>query len=259
MRLLFIGDIVGRSGREAVLGKLDNLIYSKKIDLSIANGENASGGLGMNPSAYRELSSAGIEFFTMGNHTFSKSEIIPLIKDGENILCPANIKGGCQGKPYAVIYTKSGIKVGIINLLGSVFMDDICEGNPFTIAKELVEEVKKHTNIILIDFHAEATSEKKALGYYLDGEVSCVLGTHTHTQTADAQILPGGTAFITDVGMTGPEHSVLGMKAEIAVERFVTGNKRRYEQSRDISHLRAVIVDIDENTGLSESIETISL
>ena len=256
MKILFIGDIVGRSGREAVLAELENLKYKEDIDFCIANGENASGGLGMSRRAYEELKSAGIDYFTMGNHTFSKPDAGHLLSEGENICRPANYTDFCPGEGYAIVTDSKGRKIAIMNLMGTVY-NDIALTNPFLAADKLIEKIKNVTNIIILDFHAEATSEKIAMGQYLDSRVSAVVGTHTHVQTADAMILPGKTAYITDVGMTGPQASVLGMKSEIAIKRFLTGEKVRYEQSRNKAVIHAVIIEIDDETGNALSIKAI--
>ena len=256
MKILFIGDIVGRSGREAVLAELENLKYKEDIDFCIANGENASGGLGMSRRAYEELKSAGIDYFTMGNHTFSKPDAGHLLSEGENICRPANYTDFCPGEGYAIVTDSKGRKIAVMNLMGTVY-NDIALTNPFLAADELIEKIKNVTNIIILDFHAEATSEKIAMGLYLDSRVSAVVGTHTHVQTADAMILPGKTAYITDVGMTGPVDSVLGMKSEIAIKRFLTGEKVRYEQSRNKAVIHAVIIEIDDETGNALSIKAI--
>lgn len=256
MKILFIGDIVGRSGREAVLAELENLKYKEGIDFCIANGENASGGLGMSRRAYEELKSAGIDYFTMGNHTFSKPDAGHLLSEGENICRPANYTDFCPGEGYAIVTDSKGRKIAVMNLMGTVY-NDIALTNPFLAADELIEKIKNVTNIIILDFHAEATSEKIAMGQYLDSRVSAVVGTHTHVQTADAMILPGKTAYITDVGMTGPQASVLGMKSEIAIKRFLTGEKVRYEQSRNKAVIHAVITQIDDETGKAEWIKAI--
>ncbi len=258
MNILFIGDIVGRSGREAVFAHLDQIKASYDIDFTVANGENSSGGLGMNQRAYAELSGAGIDYFTMGNHTFSKSEVKSLIRSGENIAIPSNYEDKEMGEGYGIIRTKKGVKVGVVNLLGSVYLDIPVE-NPFHTADKLIEKIKESTNIILVDFHAEATSEKKALGYYLDGRVSALLGTHTHVQTADSEILPGGTAYITDVGMTGPLGSVLGLRSDIAIKRFLTGEKVRYEVSKERAVFSAVVISVDEETGKATEIKAINI
>ncbi len=255
MNILFIGDIVGRSGREAVFTHIDKIKYEYDIDFTVANGENSSGGLGMSTRVYEELSGAGIDCFTMGNHTFSKPDVKNLVKSGENIVIPSNYEDKEFSETFGIFRTKRGEKVGVVNLLGSVYMDIPVE-NPFHAADKLIEKIEKSTKFILIDFHAEATSEKIALGYHLDGRVSAVLGTHTHVQTSDAAVLPGGTAYITDVGMTGPADSVLGLRKEIALKRFLTGEKVRYEVSKEPSLFRAVVIKLNDETGLAEDIKT---
>lgn len=256
MKILFIGDIVGRSGREAVLAELENLKYRENIDFCIANGENSSGGLGMSRKAYEELRSAGVDYFTMGNHTFSKPDVSLLLSQGENICRPANYSESYPGDGYAIVTDNAGRKIAVMNLMGTVY-NDIPLTNPFLSADELLEKIHKVTNTVILDFHAEATSEKIAMGRYLDSRVSAVFGTHTHVQTSDAAILPGGTAYITDVGMTGPVDSVLGMKSEIAIKRFLTGEKVRYEQSKNKAVLHAVITQIDDETGKAEWIKAL--
>lgn len=255
MKILFIGDIVGRSGREALLSELEDIKYKNSIDFCIANGENASGGLGMNRKAYEELRSAGVDYFTMGNHTFSKPEIRLLLEEGENIVRPANYKEVYPGSGYAIVRAKSGVKIAVMNLMGTVF-NDIPLDNPFLKAEELINIIKPSADIIFLDFHAEATSEKIAMGMFLDGKVTCVSGTHTHVQTADARILPGGTGYITDVGMTGPEESILGMKSEVALKRFVSGEKARYAQSENKAKIHGIIVTASDLDGRCEKIES---
>ncbi|MGN1097624.1 MAG: YmdB family metallophosphoesterase, partial [Clostridia bacterium] len=199
MKILFIGDIMGRTGRNAVFDLLPEIKYKYGIDFCIANGENSSGGLGMNRNGYEELSRGGVDFFTMGNHTFSKKDVAALMSDGENIVRPANYANDCPGEGLAVVTAKNGCKVAVINLIGRVFMDEK-DKSPFLCARELALKAREKTPVIFIDFHAEATSEKEALGYYMDGLASAVIGTHTHVQTADERILPKGTAYMTDAG-----------------------------------------------------------
>ncbi len=258
MNILFIGDIVGRSGREAVFTHIDKIKYEYDIDFTIANGENSSGGLGMSTRVYEELSGAGIDCFTMGNHTFSKPDVKNLVKSGENIVIPSNYDDREFSDTHTIFRTKSGEKIAVINLLGSVYMD-IPVKHPFHTADSIIEKIKDTAKFIIVDFHAEATSEKIALGYHLDGRVSAVLGTHTHVQTSDAEVLPKGTAYITDVGMTGPKGSVLGLRKEIALQRFLTGEKVRYEVSKEPSIFRAVVIKLNDETGLAEEIKTICL
>ncbi len=256
MNILFIGDIMGRTGRDAVFEMLPEIKDEYNIDYTIANGENASGGLGMNRNGYEELCRAGIDFFTMGNHTFSKKDIISLMNEGENIVRPANLTGETVGEGMAIVNVGAH-KLAIINLIGRVYLD---EGNesPFECSERLIKKAKERTDNIIIDFHAEATSEKEALGYYLDGQVSAVLGTHTHIQTADERILPCGTAYITDVGRTGARDSVLGLDKDASIARFVMApdeKKPPFNVARGKGQVCAVVIKINEQTGLAEEIK----
>jgi len=255
MNILFIGDIMGRCGRDAVFELLPELKDEYNIDYTIANGENASGGLGMNRRGYEELTRAGIDFFTMGNHTFSKKEIVSLFNEGENIIRPANLTGENPGDGMAIINIK-GTKLAIINLIGRIYID---ENNlsPFFTAEEIIKKAKRKTNNIIIDFHAEATSEKEALGYYLDGKVTAVLGTHTHIQTADERILPCGTAYITDVGRTGAIDAVLGLDKNASIARFTLPadiKKPPFKVAEGRGQLCAVVIKINEESGKAEEI-----
>ncbi len=255
MNILFIGDIMGRCGRDAVFELLPEIKDEYNIDYTIANGENASGGLGMNRRGYEELCRAGIDFFTMGNHTYSKKEIISLFSDGENIVRPANLEGENAGEGMAII--NIGIaKLAIINLIGRLYIDEN-NRSPFFEADELIKKANEKTPNIIIDFHAEATSEKEALGYYLDGRVSAVLGTHTHIQTADERILPSGTAYITDVGRTGAVDAVLGLDKDASIARFILPadtKKPPFKVSEGKGQLCAVVIKIDETSGKAEDI-----
>ncbi|MDD5757430.1 MAG: TIGR00282 family metallophosphoesterase, partial [bacterium] len=201
MKVLFIADIMGQAGREAVARILPELKSKEQVDLVIANGENAAHGMGLTPNIARDLFHLGIDVLTMGNHTWDKKEILDIIDD-EPIVRPANYAPGVPGRGAILATTTNGVKVGILNLIGRVFMPP--NDCPFRSADKVIEELKKETPVIIVDIHAEATSEKVAMGWYLDGKVSAVIGTHTHVQTADDRILPEGTAYLTDVGMTGP-------------------------------------------------------
>ena len=258
MNILFIGDIMGRCGRDAVFELLPDIKNEFDIDYTIANGENASGGLGMNRTGYEELSRAGIDFFTMGNHTFSKKDVISLMNEGENIVRPANLDGENPGEGMAIVNIGEA-KLAIINLIGRIYINEK-HSSPFFTAKELIEKARQRTSNILIDFHAEATSEKEALGYFLDGEVSAVLGTHTHIQTADERILPKGTAYITDVGRTGARDSVLGLDKDVSIARFILPPDRKkppFNVAKGKSQLCAVVIKINESTGKAEDIKRI--
>jgi hypothetical protein len=255
LNLLFIGDIVGKTGRFALTECLDRLIDRHRIDLVVANGENAAAGFGITPDIVRELLDDGVDVITTGNHVWDKKELIPVIDKYEQLLRPANYPAGLPGQGSAVFRTPGGIAVGVLNLEGRVFMNNLdC---PFRAADRLVEEMRQRTPLIFVDFHAEATSEKVALGHYLDGRVSAVVGTHTHVQTADERVLPGGTAYITDVGMTGSSDAVIGIRKELAIERFLTQTPVRFEVAKKDPLLCAVVIAIDEATGRAQSISRV--
>ncbi|OIQ08863.1 TIGR00282 family metallophosphoesterase [Neomoorella thermoacetica] len=255
MRILMIGDVVGRPGRKAVREVLPALLQEHRPDLVIANGENAAGGNGITPDTAGELFASGIDVLTMGNHVWDKREALTLLEEEERIIRPANYPPGTPGRGYNLFEVKEGLKVGVINLSGRVFLPPLeC---PFRLGRQLAEELRAETRVIIVDFHAEATSEKVALGWHLDGLVSAVVGTHTHIQTADARVLPGGTAYITDVGMTGPRDSVLGVKTEIIVHKFLTQLPARFEIAGGVIQLEGVILDIDPSTGRAAGIQRV--
>lgn len=255
IRVLMIGDVVGRPGRRAVIENVPGLVRDEGINLTIANGENAAGGNGITREVANELFSAGVEVITMGNHVWNKKEIFNLITREERIIRPGNYPPGAPGAGFGRYQTKNGIKVGVINLSGRIFMSDLdC---PFRKADELLQVLREWSNVILLDFHAEATSEKIAMAYHLEGKVSAVCGTHTHVQTADERLLPGGTAFITDLGMTGPLDSVIGVKKEAVLEKFITQMPRKFEVAAGPYQFNAVVIDIDSQTGRAKSIKRI--
>ena len=255
MNILFIGDIVGSPGREAIKKLLPELKKEYKLDFVAANAENAAGGSGITQKIAQELFDCGVDVLTSGDHIWKKREIIEFINQEGRVLRPANFPSGAPGRGCAVFKTKNNLKVGVVNINGRVFMEALdC---PFKTALSCFEELTKETNIIIVDIHAEATSEKVALGWFLDGKVSAVMGTHTHIQTADEKILPKGTAFITDVGMTGPYDSVIGRKIENVLERFLTSIPVRFEVASENIQLHGVVIDIDEKTGRARSITRI--
>ena len=254
MRILMIGDIVGRSGRKAVKETLQTIRQELKLDMIIANGENAAGGNGITCEIARDFFNFGVDVLTMGNHVWDKKEIIPYIDREPRIVRPANYPPGTPGSGVGV-YNINGVKVGVINLSGRVYLSNLeC---PFRLADELIKDINNETKIIFVDFHAEATSEKVALGWYLDGRVSAVVGTHTHIQTSDERILPEGTAYITDVGMTGPYNSVLGVKTDLVLQKFTTQMPVRFEVAEGPYQFNAVVVEVDEETGKAESIDRV--
>lgn len=252
MKILFIGDIVGSPGRRAVNKLLPGLKGEHSLDFVIANAENASGGSGIIPKVADELFDSGVDALTSGDHIWKRKEIFELLSRERRILRPINFSAMSPGRGSAIFKSRSGQKVGVINVNGRVFMDPLeC---PFKATLAAQKELAQETKIIIVDIHAEATSEKIALGWYLDGKVSAVLGTHTHIQTADERVLPQGTAYLTDAGMCGPYDSVIGRKVEQVLERFITGLPVRFEVADENIQLHGAVLDIDDKTGRARSI-----
>lgn len=245
MKILAIGDIVGEAGVKKLEKELPKLKEEKNIDFIIVNGENAAGGMGITKSNYKGILNAGADVVTLGNHTWAKKDVFSFINDSK-IIRPANYSKGIPGKGYG-IYEVHGKKIAVINLIGRVDMNVLSE-NPFQTAKWIIEKIKEKVDYIIIDFHAEATAEKIALGRYLDGKVTAIFGTHTHVQTADEKILPNGTGYITDIGMTGPENSVIGMNIEASIKRFETTLPERYKIAEGDCILNGCIFEVDEQT-----------
>lgn len=248
MKILFFSDIVGRSGRRVLKESLEMLKEQYEPEVVIANGENAAGGLGLDLKTADEIFSAGIEIITSGNHIWSKREIKTYLdktsQDKKKIvLRPANFPKGAPGVGHYVYETKNGFRIGVLNLMGRVFIPDLVDC-PFRKADELVAELSQTCDIIFVDFHAEATSEKMALGHYLDGRVSAVVGTHTHVQTADEKVLAKGTAYISDVGMCGPADSVLGVNKNFIIERFLTARPSKFEVAAGPAQINAVLIEV---------------
>jgi hypothetical protein len=257
MKILFIGDIVGKPGRRAVAELVPSLIAEKKIDFVIANCENAAAGFGVTREIVEELYASRIDVLTSGNHIWNKKEALEFIAEYKSLLRPANYSSKSPGSGADVFSASQGESVGVLNLAGRIFMQP--SNCPFETAKNIIADLQTKTKIIIVDFHAEATSEKKALGWYLDGEVSAVLGTHTHVQTADDEILPLGTAYISDAGMTGPFDSVIGVKKETIIERFLTNVPNRFDVAKGDVRLQGVLLDINAQSGRANSIERISI
>jgi metallophosphoesterase (TIGR00282 family) len=252
--ILMIGDIIGEPGRKAVFLSLMNLISKMGIDFVIANGENAAGGFGLTANIAAKLYSYGVDCITSGNHIWRNKEIFKIISQDPKLVRPANYPKGTPGKGWTVI-EKNGTKIGVLNLLGRVFMDPLeC---PFKTALKEIASIRKLTKIILVDFHGEATSEKKAMGWHLNGMVSAVIGTHTHVQTADESILSGGTAYITDIGMTGPFDSVIGMRKENALRKFTTMLPTKFIVAEDDIRINGVVVRVEIKSGKAVHIERI--
>jgi metallophosphoesterase (TIGR00282 family) len=255
MKVFFAGDIVGRPGRTAIENLYPAIKVKYDIDVFIANAENAAGGSGITPDIARQLHSAGIDVLTSGDHIWKEKAILDYIGGDSYLLKPANMPKETPGALSAVFTAKNGDKVGVICLLGRTFMSPVdC---PFKTAEYLVERIRSETPVIIIDFHAEATSEKQALGRFLDGRVSAVIGTHTHVQTADETILPNGTAYITDTGMTGPFESIIGREIQPVLHRFITQMPAFFKVATNDIRITGVVITIDPKTGKAESIQRI--
>jgi 2',3'-cyclic-nucleotide 2'-phosphodiesterase len=252
MRLLLIGDIVGKPGRQIVARSLAGIVEREQIDFVVANGENAAGGSGITPANYVELISAGVDCVTLGDHIYRRREIAQVLNSRPNIVKPANFPATAPGHDFAVCRSRAGVPVAIVSLLGRVFMRPVdC---PWTAADRVLAQLPADVKVILVDFHAEATSDMQLMGRYLDGRVSAVLGTHTHVPTADEQILPGGTAFQCDVGMTGPHDSVLGRRVDRVLEATLTFNPTHFEVASGDVRLNGTLVDVDPATGRATAV-----
>jgi metallophosphoesterase (TIGR00282 family) len=256
MRILFIGDIFGSTGRRVLAENLEDMVLENRINVCIANGENIAGGRGITLNIVKKLRKFGVHIITGGNHSFYDEEIYNLSPPVKHLLRPLNLPHENRGIGKTVYTLSDGRTLGVVNLQGRTFMDEklLC---PFRTGLAAVEEIAGQTPLIIVDFHAEATSEKVCLANYLDGKVSAVLGTHTHVQTADERILPNGTAFITDVGMTGPEKSAIGMKLETILQKYLHQSHIRFEPANEGPMLNAVVLDIDDNSGKANTISRI--
>ena len=257
MKVLVVGDIVGKPGRLAAERVIAPMRQELGIDLVVVNCENAAGGAGVTPETTEALFRAGADVLTSGNHVWKKPEVLELLKLDHRVLRPANYAEGAPGSGAVVIETMAHQKVGVLNLQGRVFMPDLVDC-PFRAADRELERLRAITPVIIVDMHAEATSEKIALGWYLDGKVSCIFGTHTHIQTADERILPRGTAFITDVGMTGPYDSVIGRQTEQILAKFLSGRPMKSEVAEGNVQLRGALIEIDPKTGKASKIERVA-
>ena len=256
MKLLFVGDVIGKPGRRAVANLLPRIIDQHRVDYTIVNVENSAGGFGVTPDVLSELSELPIDCFSTGNHVWDKKEGVELLDREPRLLRPANYPEGNPGKGMYVGETAAGIKVATINLEGMVFMSNL--ESPFRTADRLLQELAAKdpsVKVIFVDFHAEATSEKQAMGFYLDGRVSGVVGTHTHVPTADERVLPNGTALLTDAGMTGPYESIIGMRADKVLRRFLLQTSSPFEVAKRDVRLAGAVLDIDEETGKARGIE----
>lgn len=257
MRVLFIGDIVGKPGREIVQRAVPGLVREQRLDLVVANAENAAGGSGLTPSIYRELIRAGVDGITLGDHVYRRREIYTVLESESNIVKPANLPPESVGRNWAIVTARNGDRVGIMCALGRLFMKPV--DNPWRAADRVLAEIPSDVRIRLVDFHAEATSEMQLMGRYLDGRVSAVLGTHTHVPTADECILPEGTAFQCDVGMTGPFESIIGRRVDRVLETTLTGLPTEFEVATKDVRLCGTIVDVDSATGRATAIERVCI
>lgn len=256
-RILFLGDVVGEPGRKAVTELLPVLKQELAVDFIIVNGENSAGGRGITPKIAIGLMRAGAAVITTGDHIWDQKEIVPFLAEEPRLLRPVNYPAGAPGQGSLVLETKKGVKVGVINLQGRTFMRDQLE-NPFTVIRQCVDEMRQETPVIFVDFHAEATSEKVAMGWHLDGKVTAVVGTHTHVPTADERVLPQGTAYLTDAGMCGPMDSVIGSQIEPVLEKFHTQLPTRYGIGRGPARVNGVLVTLDPATGRAHAIERVT-
>jgi metallophosphoesterase (TIGR00282 family) len=256
MRILFIGDIVGRPGRDLVRAGLPGLIDLHRTDIVIANAENAAAGFGITREIGDQLLGWGVDVMTSGNHIWDKKEAVDYIGAEPRLLRPANFPAGVPGSGSYLARTEDGRTAGVVNVMGRVFMTSI--DDPFAVVLKEIEAMRQRTRVIFVDMHAEATSEKIAMGWHLDGKVAAVVGTHTHVQTADERILPKGTAYLTDVGMTGPHDSVIGVDIDAALGRFLNAMPVRFETATGNPRLNGVVVEADERTGLAVSIDRLS-
>jgi len=258
MRLLFIGDVVGKPGRDIIVRALPGLIRREKLDLVVANAENAAGGAGLTPALYRQLLAAGVHGITLGDHIYRRREIQPILVSESNIVKPANYPESAPGKPYMLLELATApAPIAVVSLMGRVFMRPVdC---PFAAIDRVLSQLPPEVKIILVDFHAEATSDKQLMGRYLDGRVTAVLGTHTHVPTADETILPGGTAFQCDVGMTGPYDSILGRRVDRVMETTLSFNPTLFDVAENDPRLSGSIVEFDPLTGRAHGIQRVCI
>jgi hypothetical protein len=256
MNLLFIGDIVGRPGRDLVQKGLPGLVEHYDIDCTIANAENSAAGFGITRDIGDTILEWGVDVMTSGNHIWDKKEALDYIGTEPRLLRPANYPAGVPGRGSYVAQTRDGRSVGIVNVMGRVFMTPI--DDPFAVVLREIESIRHRARIIFVDMHAEATSEKVAMGWHLDGKVTAVIGTHTHVQTADERILPNGTAYLTDAGMTGPHDSIIGMEKEPSLARFLNGLPTKFEPASGNPRLNGAVIEADDKTGRATKITRIS-
>jgi metallophosphoesterase (TIGR00282 family) len=257
VRILFVADVVGTPGRNALEERLPGLRAELGIDACVVNGENVANGVGITPRLADKLLAAGADAITLGNHTFRRTEIGPYLDESDRVVRPANMSLNAPGRGLAIVPTATGTPLAVVNVLGSLFLHPMT--SMFELVDGLVDSAREQTPLVLVDVHAEATSEKVALGRWLDGRVTAVVGTHTHVQTSDARVLPGGTAFITDAGMTGPHDSVIGVESELAIRRMRTGLPVRFETASGDVRIEGAVIDCDPATGRASAIEPLRI
>ena len=257
MRILFVADVVGAPGRSALEARLPGIRAELGVDVCIANGENAADGVGITPRLADRLLAAGVDAITLGNHAFRRAEIGDYLESSDRIVRPANTASATPGRGLTIVDCANGARVAVINVLGSLFLHPAT--SLFEVIDGLVDEARRTTPLVLVDVHAEATSEKIALGHWLDGRVTAVVGTHTHVQTSDAHVLPRGTAFITDAGMTGPHDSVIGVETELAIKRMRTGMPVRFATAHGGVRIEGALIECDEASGLATAIEPVRI
>ena len=258
MKVLALGDVVGRPGRQVLIDRLSGLVESTGSSFVLVNAENAAGGSGVTPEIVSELINAGADCLSTGDHVFKRKELLPILETDHRIIRPANFPPVASGKGVTVLKDRSGRRVGVINLLGRVFMNRPVDC-PFRVVDGILSELTDETDVIIVDMHAEATSEKIAMGWHLDGRVAAVVGTHTHVQTADERILPRGTAYITDLGMTGPHDSVLGRDKSRVLRAITTGMPTHFDVAKDDVRISGVLLTLNPKTGLAEAVERVSV
>lgn len=258
MRILILGDVIGRPGRSAVRDLVPGLVKTEAIDLVVANVENAAGGMGVDIKSAEEMLSAGVHVLTSGNHIWKKKEIYPYLENKSRLLRPANYPNGAPGRGWIEWSSQGGLRALVVNVQGRVFMPNHVD-DPFRCVDGILKDHGGYSRVVIVDMHAEATSEKVAMGWFLDGRASIVYGTHTHVQTADERLLPGGTAYITDLGMCGPWDSVIGIEKENVIEGFLTQLPRKFEVARDNVVLQGVVVEVDDETGKARDIRRLRI
>jgi hypothetical protein len=259
VRILCLGDIVGRPGRQVVHERLPELVRLHRVDLVIANAENIAGGSGITQNLFHKIRSYGVDVVTLGDHVFRKADIVPTLTVSERIVRPANLSANAAGRPFTVVTTNAGVPVAVFALMGRIFMNHMPSDDPFAAADRVLKQLPGSVKVSVADIHAEASSEKVALGHYLDGRVSFIFGTHTHIPTADAKLLPGGSAFISDLGMCGPYDSVLGRRKDRVLKHMTTNMPAPFDVATGDVRLCGALAEIDEKTGRATSIERIEV